>query len=317
MGSDEYAGAIAASSESSQPRTSPLTDGPRLGSVELDAWFAEHGRDLPWRRTRDPWSIVVAEMMLQQTQVARVIVRWHRFLERFPTAAVCAAAAPGDVIDEWSGLGYNRRAIYLHRLAVTVVEHHEGAFPSDLKALLALPGIGPYTARAIRVFADEQPDAVLDTNVARILARTHGRQLGRKEAQDLADRNLGEDPWVWNQALLDIGARFCTARNTTCEPCPFGSVCLWTLAGQPEPDPARGSAGVSTKQSTFSGSDRQGRGRLVNALRYGSIETVNLAAAMGWPDDEGRASRVAASLVADGLVELADGRYALAGHGTR
>ena len=255
-------------------------------------------------------------MMLQQTQVARVIERWHRFLERFPTATVCAEAPPGDVIDEWSGLGYNRRALYLHRLAVTVVDDYDGVFPADLKALLALPGIGPYTARAVRVFANEQPDAVLDTNVARILARTHGRQLGRRDAQDLADLNLGEDPWTWNQALLDIGARFCTARNPTCDPCPFAPVCLWMLDGRPEPDPAKGSAGVSTKQSTFSGSDRQGRGRLVKALRDGSVADEHLAAVMGWPEDRERADRVASGLVSDGLVEHVDGRYALAGHGT-
>jgi len=285
----------------------------RLSAVDLERWFAEHGRDLPWRRTRDPWAIVVAEMMLQQTQVARVIERWERFLGRFPTAAACAASATADVIDEWSGLGYNRRAVFLHRLSVAVTDEHGGSFPTDLKTLLALPGIGPYTARAVRVFAFEQPDAVLDTNVARILARTHGRTLAAREAQELADVNLGEDPWIWNQALLDVGAGYCTARNPTCERCPFQAVCEWVASDRPEPDPASGSAGVSTKQSTFGGSDRQGRGKLVKALRVGPVRRADLAAAMGWPDDPERAERVADTLVRDGLVDQRDGTYRLPG----
>ncbi|MGB5757675.1 MAG: hypothetical protein WBM50_12240, partial [Acidimicrobiales bacterium] len=158
-----------------------------LRSVDLARWFAEHGRDLPWRHTRDPWAVVVAEMMLQQTQVPRVVPRWHRFLRRFPTVVVCAGSPTADVIDEWSGLGYNRRAVYLHRLAASVVGDHDGRFPHSLPELLALPGIGPYTARAIRVFAFELSDGVLDTNVARILARTAGRSLAAGEAQRLAD----------------------------------------------------------------------------------------------------------------------------------
>ena len=288
-------------------------DGGRLRSVDLKAWFGEHGRDLPWRNTRDPWAIAVAEMMLQQTQVARVLDRWPRFLDRFPTVEVCAAAPASAVIDEWSGLGYNRRAVFLHRLAVTVANDHGGQFPNDLKALLALPGIGPYTSRAIRVFAFEADEAVLDTNVARILARTHGQTLGRAQAQALADASLGDDPWVWNQAMLDVGATCCTARAPTCGRCPMKSVCEWQGAGLPDPDPAAGSAGVSSRQSRFDGSDRQGRGKLVKALRAGPITSAELAATMGWPDDVDRAERVAGALVADGLVEFLGDRYRLAG----
>lgn len=284
--------------------------------MDLDLWFAGNGRDLPWRETRDPWSIVVAEMMLQQTQVARVLDRWPRFLERFPTATGCADGSPADVIDEWSGLGYNRRAVYLHRMATTVVEDHDGTFPRELKSLLGLPGIGPYTARAIRIFAFECADAVLDTNVARILARTHGRSLNRAEAQRLADDNLGEDPWVWNQAMLDVGARFCRSRNPACQDCPMAPVCQWSKSGNPEPDPAAGSAGVSTKQSRFDGSDRQGRGKLVNALRTAPVSATDLATTMGWPGDEARARRVAATLVDDGLADRAGNRYLPAGEGS-
>lgn len=285
----------------------------RLAAVELERWFAEHGRDLPWRRTRDPWAIVVAEMMLQQTQVARVIERWERFLARFPSAAACAASPTADVIDEWSGLGYNRRAVFLHRMSVSVTEEHDGQFPTELKALLALPGIGPYTARAVRVFAFEQPEAVLDTNVARILARTHGHTMAARQAQELADANLGEDPWIWNQALLDVGAGFCTSRNPACGSCPFQGVCAWSMASHPDPDPAKGSAGVSKKQSTFGGSDRQGRGKLVKALRSGPVKRNDLATVMGWPDDPDRAGRVADTLVRDGLVDLAGSVFQLSG----
>lgn len=249
--------------------------------------------------------------MLQQTQVNRVIERWTRFLDRFPTVGACAAAPTADVIDEWSGLGYNRRAVFLHRMAGVVFAEHRGQFPTDLPSLLRLPGVGPYTARAIAVFAFERPEAVLDTNVARILARSTGRSLGQKEAQALADQSLGQDPWVWNQAMLDVGAGWCTAKNPQCESCPFLGVCAWAEAGRPDPDPARGSAGVSAKQSRFVGSDRQGRGRLVDALRSGPVADEDLAAVMGWPGEPERAGRVAATLVTDGLARVADGRYML------
>lgn len=249
--------------------------------------------------------------MLQQTQVARVIDRWTRFLDRFPTVERCAAAPVGQIIDEWSGLGYNRRAVFLHRMAVEVAGIHGGRFPTELEPLLALPGIGQYTARAILVFAFEQPEAVLDTNVARILARTTGHRLRPKQAQVLADDNVGQDPWSWNQAMLDIGARHCTAKAPTCGGCPFAPVCAWFQGGRPDPDPATGSAGVSGKQSRFEGSDRQGRGRLVDAVRAAPVPTDELASVMGWPDEPDRAARVAATVEADGLVAAVDGFYVL------
>jgi A/G-specific adenine glycosylase len=292
-----------------------------LDLPDLTGWFDVNGRDLPWRRTRDPWAIAVSELMLQQTQVARVETRWPRFLQRFPTAAACAAAAPGDVIDEWAGLGYNRRALNLHRMAVQIVEDHGGVVPAELDQLLALPGIGPYTARAIRAFAFELPAAVLDTNVARILARVEGRPLGRAEAQRLADRWAGldatadqarpADPWTWNQAMLDVGAGHCRATNTDCSSCPFQPGCRWSSAGCAEPDPAAGSAGVSKRQSRFEGSDRQGRGRLLDALRSAPVLERDVARAMGWPDDQSRATRVSEALIAEGLVERRSGRLEL------
>jgi A/G-specific adenine glycosylase len=272
-------------------------------------WFETVGRDLPWRRTRDPWGVLVAELMLQQTQVGRVVDRWTRFLGRFPTVAACAAVPLADVVDEWSGLGYNRRAVNLHRLAVAVVEQHAGRLPDDLTGLQALPGIGPYTARAVLAFAHERPVGVLDTNAARVHARWAGRTLKPREAQALADAAVpAGHAWAWNQAMLDLGATVCVSRSPRCGQCPVSSTCTWWLAGAGagpgSPDPAVGSAGVSGRQSTFAGSDRQGRGRLVDRLRRGPVTDAELAEAMGWPDDPDRARRVAATLLADGLAML-------------
>jgi A/G-specific adenine glycosylase len=244
--------------------------------------------------------------MLQQTQVARVIPKSEAFLARFPDPTACATAAPADVITAWAGLGYNRRALNLHRAAVVVVE--QGRFPDDLDGLLALPGVGPYTARAVLAFAFERDVAVVDTNAARVLARREGRSLGRSEVQAVADRwVVAGEGWAWNQAVLDLGATVCTLRDPACAACPVRPGCAWSMADRPEPDPAIGSAGVSGRQARFAGSDRQGRGRLVDALRRGPVARGDLAAVMGWADDPARAAAVAATLVADGLAEPAPG----------
>jgi A/G-specific adenine glycosylase len=270
-------------------------------------WAKRSRRDLPWRRTRDPWAIVVSELMLQQTQVARVVPKYHAFLERFPTPSVCANASTGEVVHLWAGLGYNRRAVHLHRCAIEVVARHGGHVPDQLDALLALPGIGPYTARAVLVFAFERDEAIVDTNVARVQARWAGRALGRREVQQLADDAVpAGQAWAWNQGLLDLGATVCTKRAPACERCPVAASCCWH--GASTPDPAIGSAGVSGGQSTFEGSDRQGRGRLVDALRaQGSVDRRHLATAAGWPDDVERAHRIADGLVTDGLAEWSAG----------
>ena len=269
---------------------------------ELLRWAAVGGRDLPWRRTRDPWAVLVSELMLQQTQVPRVVPRWHEFLERFPDPATCAASPAGAVIEAWAGLGYNRRALNLHRCAAVVVDEHGGSLPDDLDALLLLPGIGPYTARAVLVFAFERDIGLVDTNAGRFLARAGaGRALAPKEAQALADALVPPgDGWSWGQAVFDLGALVCTKRAPRCGICPIVASCRWAQAGWPDPDPVAGSAGISTPQSTFAGSDRQGRGRLVDALRLGPVAAADLAATLGW-DDPDRVARVAATLVADGL----------------
>jgi A/G-specific adenine glycosylase len=284
---------------------------------ELLGWWEAERRDLPWRATRDPWAVLVSELMLQQTQVARVEPRWHRFLERFPSPAACAASGVGAVVEEWAGLGYNRRAVNLHRCAVAVVDQHGGRFPDDLAALLALPGIGPYTARAVLAFAFERDVAVVDTNVGRILARTAGRRLGARDAQDRADSLVpAGEGWAWNQAMLDLGATVCSKRAPACGRCPVAATCGWALAGRPDPDPALGSHAVSRGQSRFEGSFRQGRSRLLDVLRLGgAVPPGAWAAGCGWEgrsDGATEAERAAASLVADGLaVLLADGSLRL------
>ncbi len=292
---------------SSQGRTRDRADA-------LLGWFSANGRDLPWRRSRDPWLVLVSESMLQQTQVTRVVERLPRFLERFPSPTAMAASSPAEVISEWTGLGYNRRALNLQRAAVQVVESHDGSVPSDLDSLLALPGVGPYTARAIRVFAFEKPDAVVDTNIGRVLARWEGVSLKPANAQGLANELVpADDPWTWNQALMELGALVCS-KSPRCGGCPVSADCTWFLQGCVEPDPASGSAAVSRSQSRFEGSDRQGRASLVRALTVEPVHRRDIAAAMGWPDDAIRADRVVETLVRDGLVVLSDdGRYHLPG----
>jgi A/G-specific adenine glycosylase len=260
----------------------------------LLAWAPSGWRDLPWRRTRDPWAVLVSELMLQQTQVSRVVPRWEGFLARWPTAVACAAAPQGDVVRAWSGLGYNRSAVNLHRCAVAVCADHGGALPANLDALLALPGIGPYTARAVLAFAFGRDVGVLDTNAVRVVTRAAvGRPVGRGEQQRVADELVPPGRgWEWNQAVLDLGATVCTAMPR-CAGCPMADVCAWRRTGGPDPvAPVRA-------QGPFAGSDRQARGRLVEALRRGPV--ADAAQACGCADDPDRLARIVDGVVADGL----------------
>jgi A/G-specific adenine glycosylase len=260
------------------------------------------GRDLrpfPWRATRDPWAVLVSEVMLQQTQAPRVAERYRSFMGRFPTADACARAGAGAVLTEWEGLGYNRRALALHAAAVAVTDRFGGVVPDDLAALESLPGIGPYTARAVLAFAFERPVGVVDVNVARVLHRgVAGRPLGARATQELADAMVPRGrSWEWNQALMEIGATRCRASAPRCDDCPLRSRCRWVAAGPSDGDPAT----KAKRQGAFEGSDRQGRGRLVAALRRGPVPPRQMASACGWPEDPERARRVADGLVADGL----------------
>jgi A/G-specific adenine glycosylase len=284
---------------------------PEVASAVL-SWGEGARRDLPWRRTRDPWAVLVSELMLQQTQVSRVLAKYHEFVEAYPTPAACASSPLADVIRRWSGLGYNRRAVSLHASACMIMQEFAGRVPNSLSALRRLPGVGPYTARAVLAFAFETDAAVVDTNIARVLARMRGRSLTPKEVQVAADAALENGRALeWNQSLMDLGALLCTPRLPCCARCPLAPRCAWR--GGQEADPAEGSAGVSGGQSRFEGSDRQGRGRLVRALRTAPVTPDDLGAVMGWPADPDRANRVAATLVDDGLVRVVDRSYRLPG----
>jgi A/G-specific adenine glycosylase len=196
-------------------------------------WFRRHGRDLPWRQTRDPYHIVVSEFMLQQTQVSRVEPYYHRFLERYPSIEVLAAAPAAMVRESWEGLGYYRRAANLHRLAQTVVSEHNGVVPADPAALARLPGVGRYTAGAVACFAYEQATAAVDTNVARVIRRAfHPRLRERAAARRVWETagalvpRRGGAAWAFNQAIMELGAMICTARVPRCEGCPVRAACL-------------------------------------------------------------------------------------------
>jgi A/G-specific adenine glycosylase len=247
--------------------------------------------------------------MLQQTQVRRVLPKYTAFIDRYPRPSACASASVGEILGSWAGLGYNRRAVNLHRCARAIVDHHGGRVPDDLDSLLVLPGIGPYTARAVLAFAFERDVGIVDTNAARVLARWRGGRLLPREVQQAADESVPRGrSWLWNQGMLDLGATVCTKRSPSCGACPVQSWCAWFVEGLPQPDPTVGSAGVTGRQSRFDGSDRQGRGRLVDALRAdGQVTRARIAATAGWSGDEERALRVAHTLVADGLAEWSVG----------
>ncbi len=246
---------------------------------------------------------------MQQTQADRVVPYYLSFLERFPTPAVCAAAPASDVIRLWSGLGYNRRALNLHRAAQQIAAEFDGMLPMDELLLRSLPGIGPYTARAVLSFGFEVDVAPVDTNVVRVLSRcVTGAPLPLTEAQVLADRLLPSGrSWEFNQTMFDVGATLCVGTNPRCEDCPLRGMCVWRRSGLVDPDPWRASPSVRP-QSKFAGSDRQGRGRLLDALRFGPVPEKVVADACGWPDEADRAARIAHALVAEGFAEWVGSR---------
>jgi A/G-specific adenine glycosylase len=241
-------------------------------------WFGRAGRGLPWRATRDPYRVLVAEVLAQQTQAARAAAAWPRFLERFPDVAALAAATPAEVLRAWQGLGYNRRALALRATAQAVVER--GGWPDTVEGLAALPGIGPYTARAVACFALGLQVAPVDTNVARVLARalTGGDpgQLGPAARQRLADAAVPPGrAWEWSSALMDVGALHCRPRPR-CDGCPLEARCRWRALG-----PAAPAARVR-RQEPFRRSERRWRGAVVRALADAAdgMEPGALAAAV-------------------------------------
>ena len=266
-------------------------------------------RALPWIGHDDPWAILVSEFMLQQTQVSRVREPWERFLGRFPTPADCAKAPLADVLSAWRGLGFPRRAKYLHQSAQALVDSFDGRVPDRVDQLRSLPGVGEYTANAVASFAFGRPVAVLDTNVGRILARAlAGESLSARRARELASELLGDAPSSqFNQAMLDLGAQFCRPRPL-CDTCPVAQLCRWRTGGGV--DPATRSAGVSRPQGAFVGSLRQARGRvMVAAERGASDEDVRSLV-----DSLELADAAISSLVADGLIERHGTVWRLAGY---
>lgn len=251
----------------------------------LKRWYVEHGRhELPWRLTHDPYAVLVSEVMLQQTQVDRVVPYFLEWMERWPNAALLAEASPADVIRAWAGLGYNRRALNLHRAARLMTDD---GVPGTVAGLRDLPGVGPYTAAAIASFAFEQPVAVADTNIARLLARVLAgepshRAVGRRRLQALAESLLpkqgGRDH---NLTLMDLGAAVCLARNPRCEACPLSEKCAWRLSGFRD-------TGAPRKPAVrFVDTARFARGRIVDALRNSpSLSTSELRGLLPPPHRE-------------------------------
>jgi A/G-specific adenine glycosylase len=288
--------------------------GPETGEVVVD-WYATAARDLPWRRPGvDAWAVLVSEVMLQQTPVARVEPMWREWMQRWPTPAGLAAASPAEVIRAWGRLGYPRRALRLREAAAAVVERHGGVVPADVAALEALPGVGTYTARAVACFGYGQAQPVVDTNVRRVVARLlHGRaEAGTARAADLADvlaltPTDSERAVRFSVAAMELGALVCVAGTPRCGACPVRDRCAWRLAGSPPAD------GPPKRVQKFAGTDRQVRGRLLAVLRA-AHDPVEAAALDAVWDDAVQRSRCLDSLITDGLVEQTpDGLFTLPG----
>ena len=280
----------------------------------VSEWFRREARDLPWRRPGfGAWGILVSEVMLQQTPVVRVIPRLTEWLERWPTPADLAAVPSGEAVRAWHRLGYPRRALNLHAAAVAITEQHGGVVPRSVDELLALPGIGDYTARAVAVFAYGDRHPVVDTNVRRVIARavdgqgeagppSTRRDLAAMEAIlpiDEADARLAD------AAIMELGAMICTARAPRCDDCPIAEQCAWRLDGYPAYLGPRASV-----QKKFEGSDRQVRGLIVAELRASDIPVTGEEIDAVWPDAAQR-ERALAGLLRDGLVTRVDGGYSL------
>ncbi|REC99323.1 A/G-specific DNA-adenine glycosylase [Microbacterium sp. AG157] len=285
-------------------------------AAPLIAWYRDAARDLPWRREGfGAWGTLVSEFMLQQTPVNRVVPHLEAWLTRWPTPADLAASPPGDAVTQWANLGYPRRALWLHRAAVEIRDRHDGVVPRDVDALLALTGIGDYTARAVAVFAYGDRHPVVDTNTRRVLARAvEGRaQPGPPNRRDLEamEAELPADiaeAAIVNAAAMELGAIVCTARAPKCEACPLAAQCAWRAAGYPASEDRR------RKQATYEGSDRQTRGAVLKTLREAAPAAVPAFAMIPeWPDAAQR-DRAIDSLIADGLVEAVDDHLRLPGH---
>lgn len=282
-------------------------------ATPLVAWYRENARDLTWRRDvfherYGGWGVLVSEFMLQQTPASRVVPLLDAWLARWPTPTALAAEPPAEAVRQWANLGYPRRALWLHRAAVQLRDRHGGVVPADVDALLALSGIGDYTARAVAVFAYGQRHPVVDTNTRRVLARAIDArsQPGPPTRRDLDRMTQALPPGdvesaIFNAATMELGAVVCTARAPRCGICPIAHACAWRAADYPDTGDER------RKQAGYEGSDRQARGAVLKALRDAQGQAVRIDAVIAqWPDALQR-DRAIDSLVADGLAEASDG----------
>lgn len=275
-----------------------------LHETVLD-WYAEHARELPWRDPAcSPWGVFVSEVMAQQTPVARVVGPWREWLRRWPTPAALAAESPGEVVRAWGRLGYPRRALRLREAALAMVEQHDGEVPRTEHDLLALPGVGAYTAAAVAAFAFGERTVVVDTNVRRVLARVIEAQAQAAPTLTVAETRLAAsvvptDPAtsaVWNVAVMELGALVCQARSPQCPQCPLRARCAWVRAGSPAYD------GPTRRAQGYEGTDRKVRGDLVQLLRDSPKPLARKALAVVDPDQH-RIDRLLGALIHDGLVE--------------
>ncbi len=290
------------------PQPSRVSSADREAVLRVVRWFDEHGRMLPWREASDhAWGVLVSEVMLQQTPVARVLPVWREWMRTWPTPAALAGAEPAEFIRAWGRLGYPRRALRLRECAEAIVRDHGGRVPSDEVALRALPGVGDYTAAAVASFAFGVRTVVLDTNVRRVVSRAWGgeaRPPGHttKAERDRARSLVPNDPAEsvrWNIGAMELGALVCLSRAPRCGECPLEDRCAWRAAGRP-------GLGASTgRRQPWPGSNRQVRGRIMAVLR-GSRESVNVSGHASLTDVEpGQLDRCLDALVADGLVRVA------------
>lgn len=286
----------------------------------IEAWYISNGRDLPWRQTTDPYKILVSEIMLQQTQVSRVVPKYKEFIAAFPSFPLLAESALADVIRIWSGMGYNNRAVRLHKLAGIVVRELNGELPRTVDELKKLPGIGSYTAAAVACFAFGASDPILDTNIYRVLSRVfHGinppsKQVLHVLAAELTPKQSGRSASFWSQALMDIGATICNIRHPNCASCPANNYCRAAPQLQNSSNRAlvANSAPPIPKQAKFAGSTRYFRGRIIDALinaGENGVSPEELASLL--EKTELDVNYLVSALESDGLVKCSSGRITL------
>lgn len=280
-----------------------------IDATLITSWYHTHARNLPWREDGvTPWGVLLSEVMSHQTQVERVAPIWREWISRWPTPEAFANAQADEILRAWGSLGYPRRALRLHECARAIVEKHDGVVPANVDALLALPGIGEYTARAVACFAYGQNVAVVDTNVRRVYARAVlGRANAKPRKAELAQvaallpqgdgKPDAPDGPTFSIGLMELGALVCTSRDPKCEVCPIASTCAWLAAGKPE-----ATNDERLARQRFQGTDRQVRGKIMKLLRESPSAVPQQAIDAVWPDAAQR-SRALYSLLADGLAE--------------